>query len=71
MTFCKKKLFYLKANYKNDLGMYNHEHLFPIEPCKLSNNIGFSDFAVKKSDEILEITRPVQATKDLWGSKYI
>ena len=71
MTFCKKKLFSLKANYKDDLEMYNHEHLFAIEPCKLSNNIGFSDFRGKKSDEILEITRSVQATKDLWGLKYI
>ena len=47
MTFCKKKLFSLKANYKDDLGMYNHGHLFAIEPCKLSNNIGSSEFTVK------------------------
>ena len=51
--------------------MYSRSNLLAIEPCQLSNYIGVSDFRAKKTDEILEITRPVQATKDLWGSKYI
>ena len=45
--------------------MYSYSNLLAIEPCKLSKNIGVSDFCGKKSDEILEITWSVQATKDL------
>ena len=70
MTFCKKKIFPLKANYKDDLEMNSNSNLLVIKTWQLSNNIGVSDFRTKKSDEILEITRPVQATKDLWGSNY-
>ena len=56
MTFCKKILFSLKANYKDDLEMYSFSNLLAIEPCKLSKNIGVSDFHGKKSDDISEIT---------------
>ena len=45
--------------------------LLAIEAWVLSNNIYVSDFHGKKTDEILELRRPVQATKDLWESKYI
>ena len=51
--------------------MYSNSNLLAIEPCQLSNNISISDFRAKKSDKNLEITTPVQATKDLWGLKYI
>ena len=70
MTFCKKKIYVLNANYKDDLEMNSRANLLVIKTCQLSNNISVSDFRTKKSDEILEITRPGQATKDLWGSKH-
>ena len=63
--FAKKKLFSLKANYKDDLEMYSYSNLLAIESCKLGKNIGVSDFHGKKSDKILEVTWSVQATKDL------
>ena len=56
MTFCKKKIFSLKANYKDELVMYSYSNLLATESCKLSKNIGVSGFHGKKSDEILEIT---------------
>ena len=71
MTFCKKNIYVLNANYKDDLEMNSRSNLLVIKTWQLSNNISVSDFRTKKSDEILEITRPGQATKDLWGSKYI
>ena len=55
----------------DDLEMYSRSNLLAIETCQINNNIGVSDFHANKSDEILEITRPAQATKDLWGSNYI
>ena len=70
MTFCKKNIYVLNANYKDDLEMNSRSNLLVIKTWQLSNNISVSDFRTKKSDEILEITRPVQATKDLWGSKH-
>ena len=45
--------------------MYSYSNLLVIEPCKLSKNIGVSEFCGKKSDESLERTWSVQATKDL------
>ena len=71
MTFCKKYIYILNANYKDDLEMNSRSNLLVIKTWQLSNNISVSDFRTKKSDEILEIMRPGQATKDLWGSKYI
>ena len=50
---------------------YNNYKLLSIEDWQLNNNIYVSDFHGKKTDEILELRRPVQATKDLWGSTYI
>ena len=67
----KKNIYVLNANYKDDLEMNSRSNLLVIKTWQLSNNISVSDFRTKKSDEILEITRPGQATKDLWGSKYI
>ena len=70
MTFCKKNIYVLNANYKDDLEMNSRSNLLVIKTWQLSNNISVSDFRTKKSDEILEITRPGQATKDLWESKH-
>ena len=47
--------------------MNSRANLLVIKTCQLSNNISVSDFWTKKSDEILEITRPGQDKKDLWG----
>ena len=71
MTFCKKKKNSIKANYKDDLEMNSRSNLLVIKTWQLSNKTNVSGFCAKKTDEILEIPRPVQATKDLWGSKYI
>ena len=68
--FLQKKIYVLNANYKDDLEMNSHSNLLVIKTWQLSNNISVSDFRTQKSDEILEITRPGQATKDLWGSKH-
>ena len=69
MTFCKKNIYVLNANYKDDLEMNSRSNLLVIKTWQLSNNICVFDFRTKKSDEIFEIMRPGQATKDLWGSK--